>query len=106
MAGIDSVEPENQRVHTWDGRALPYDLLLIAIGARPIVSIPGSVTITGPGYTGRFRSVLRELAERRIRRTAFAVPSATSWPLPLYELALMTAAGSPSSACARSSSRS
>jgi sulfide:quinone oxidoreductase len=35
--------------------------------------------------------VLRKLDDRRIHRVAFAVPSATSWPLPLYELALMTA---------------
>ena len=92
LAGIHSVESENQLVNTWDGRALSYDVLLMAIGARPVVSIPGSATIAGPGYTGRFRTVLRELGERRIRRVAFAVPPAASWPLPLYELALMTAA--------------
>ena len=76
---------------TWDGRSLGYELLLLAIGARATVSIPGSVSIQGPGYTSRFRTVLRELEERRIRRVAFAVPGA-SWPLPLYELALLTAA--------------
>jgi sulfide:quinone oxidoreductase len=54
--------------------------------------VPGSVTVQGPGYTGRFRSVLRELDDRRIRRVVFAVPTGASWPLPLYELALMTAA--------------
>ena len=54
--------------------------------------MPGSVTVRGPGYTSRFRTVLRELSERRIRRVAFAVPAGASWPLPLYELALMTAA--------------
>ena len=67
-------------------------MLLLAIGARSVTSVPGSVTIAGPGYMSRFRTVLRELEERRIRRVAFAVPPATSWPLPLYELALMTAA--------------
>jgi sulfide:quinone oxidoreductase len=92
LAGLNSVQPEDQRIDTWDGRVLPYDVLLLAIGARPVASIPGSVTITGPGYTGRFRTVLRELGERRVRRVAFAVPPASSWPLPLYELALMTAA--------------
>jgi sulfide:quinone oxidoreductase len=92
LAGLHSVQPDDQLVNTWDGRALPYDVLLVAIGARPTVAIPGSVTIAGPGYTGRFRTVLRELEERRIRRVVFAVPPATSWSLPLYELALMTAA--------------
>jgi sulfide:quinone oxidoreductase len=66
--------------------------LVIAIGALPAVSLPGSISIGGAGYVGRFRAVLRGLDEGRIRRVAFAVPSAVSWPLPLYELALMTAA--------------
>jgi sulfide:quinone oxidoreductase len=92
LAGLQSVQADERLVKTWDGRALPYEVLLVAIGARPAVAIPGSVTIAGPGYTSRFRTVLRELEERRIRRVVFAVPPASSWPLPLYELALMTAA--------------
>src|SRR5215211_31281 len=92
LAGLQSVQADKRLVKTWDGRALPYEVLLVAIGARPAVAIPGSVTIAGPGYTSRFRTVLRELEERRIRRVVFAVPPASSWPLPLYELVLMTAA--------------
>jgi sulfide:quinone oxidoreductase len=92
LAGVQAVQPRERRLLTWDGRTLDYELLLIAIGAQPTVALPGSVTVKGPGYTGRFRTILRELDERRIRRVAFAVPAGTSWPLPLYELALMTAA--------------
>ena len=92
IAGIKSVDSAARCVATWDGRDLPFDVLLVAVGACPVASIPGSVMIQGPGYTGRFRSVLRELDERRIRHVAFAVPPGASWPLPLYELALMTAA--------------
>jgi sulfide:quinone oxidoreductase len=91
IAGINGVDTAAHHVVTWDGRELPYDLLLVAVGARATTSIPGSVTIQGPGFTGRFRTVLRELDERRIRHVAFAVPPGASWPLPLYELALMTA---------------
>jgi len=91
LAGVQRVEPEQRRLITWDGRELAFDLLLMAIGAVPKTAIPGSVTIRGPGYTGRFRSVLRDLEERRIRRVVFAVPPGSSWPLPVYELALMTA---------------
>ena len=91
IAGIKSVDTARHRVVTWDGRELPFDVLLVAVGARPTTSIPGSVTMQGPGYTGRFRTVLRELDERQVRHVAFAVPPGASWPLPLYELALMTA---------------
>jgi len=91
LAGVQAVDTGMRRLMTWDGRELDYDVLLLAIGARPVVSIPGSVTIKGPGYTSRFRTVLRRLAEHKVRRVTFAVPAGTSWPLPLYELALMTA---------------
>jgi len=92
IAGIMSVDPARHRVVTWDGRELPFDVLLVAVGARSTTSIPGSVTVQGPGYTSRFRTVLRELDERQVRHVAFAVPPGASWPLPLYELALMTGA--------------
>jgi sulfide:quinone oxidoreductase len=92
LAGIQAVDTDAHLLSTWDGRSLPYETLVVAVGAQPAVAVPGSVTIRGPGYTGRFRSVLRDLDERRIRRVVFTVPAGASWPLPLYELALMTAA--------------
>ena len=63
----------------------------MAVGARPTTAIPGSVTIQGPAYTSRFKTMLRKLDKHTMTRVAFAVPAATSWPLPLYELALLTA---------------
>jgi sulfide:quinone oxidoreductase len=92
LAAMKSIETEAKRVVTWDGRTLPFDILLVAVGAQPATAIPGSVMIQGPGYTGRFREVLRDLEAGNIQRVAFAVPPGATWPMPLYELALMTAA--------------
>jgi len=92
IGSVKSVDTAANHIVTWQGRRLSYDLALIAIGARTATAIPGSVTLEGPGYTGRFQAVLRDLEERRISHVAFAVPPGSSWPLPLYELALMTAA--------------
>jgi sulfide:quinone oxidoreductase len=92
LAGVQSVDAAAHTVTTWDGRELSYELLVVAIGTQASVAVPGSVTVRGPGYTGRFRTILRELDERRNKRVAFAVPAGASWPLPLYELALMTGA--------------
>src|SRR5215208_7231587 len=92
IAGMSGVDTARKSVHTWDGRELPFDVLLVAIGASADTAVPGSVMIQGPGYTGRFRNVLRELDSHEVRHVAFAVPAGASWPLPLYELALMTAA--------------
>ena len=91
-SGASSVDAAAHRVVTWDDRRLAYDLALIAIGARAVTAIPGSVTLEGPGYSGRFRQMLRDLEDRRESHVAFAVPPGATWPLPLYELALMTAA--------------
>jgi sulfide:quinone oxidoreductase len=91
LAGVRAVRPEEHRIETWDGRTLDYEILLLAIGGNTVPAVPGAVTMQGPGYAGRFRTVLRELEERHVRRVAFAVPAGTSWALPLYELALMTA---------------
>ena len=54
------------------------------------IGLPGAVTVKGPRYTTRFRALLDEIDDGRIRRLAFAVPG-VAWPLPLYELALLTA---------------
>jgi sulfide:quinone oxidoreductase len=92
VTGVARVEPKERTIVTWDGRALAYDILLLAIGARTVNAVPGTVSIKGPAYTSRFRTVLRELDKHRVHRIAFAVPVGSSWPLPLYELALLTAA--------------
>ncbi len=92
---IGSVERLDTTAHhavTSAGARLPYEVALIAIGAHAATAIAGSVTVEEPGYTGRFRAVLRDLEEGRASDVTFAVPPGSSWPLPLYELALMTAA--------------
>ena len=68
VAGVDMVKPEEHRLITWDGRSFDYDLLLVAVGARPTTVVPGCVTIQGPAYTSRFRTVLRKLDKHGITR--------------------------------------
>ena len=53
------------QVRYMDGRTLDYDLLLIAIGAELTTSLPGSVTVNGPGYTGRLQARLDALEHGR-----------------------------------------
>jgi sulfide:quinone oxidoreductase len=91
LAGIRRVDADTHVVVTWDGRSLSYDLLLVAIGAQPVTAVPGSITVGGPRYAARVRALLRELSSGSVKHVAFAVPPDSSWPLPLYELALMTA---------------
>jgi len=88
---VRAVHPARNAVETSAGDELSYDLLLLALGARPVPAIPGAVTFSGPGDEGALGEVLRDAAEGRVRRLAFTMPAGISWPLPLYELALLTA---------------
>ena len=88
---LKDVDAAARVVHTVRGDAIEYDALLVAVGARPDVAIPGALTFTGPRDVGAYRKFLGALATGRVRTVAFAVPSGVCWSLPLYELALLTA---------------
>ena len=90
LGSLERVRAEERVAETRDGSRLEYDVLLLALGTRPEVALPGSVVVQGPGYTGGFRTVLRKIERHKLKQLAFAVPPAVSWRLPLYELALLT----------------
>jgi len=90
-AAVRSVDPERRMVVTSDGHALRYDALLLALGARPVEGIGGALTFRGPGDEQAFGTLLHDARAGRIDRLVFALPVGSSWPLPLYELALLTA---------------
>lgn len=89
-AAVQSVDVGRKLVQTTEGD-LEYDLLLLAFGARPVPRIPGAVTFRGPGDEEAFAQILRDAREGRVRELAFTMPAGITWPLPLYELALLTA---------------
>jgi len=72
--------------------SIPYDVLLVACGAVPTPAVAGALTFRGPADTERMRQLLEEIAAARVGRVAFVVPWGVVWSLPIYELALMTAA--------------
>ena len=88
---LASVDSTSRTARTVGGDVLRYDALLVAVGARADVAIPGALTFSGPRAVGALRDLLGDLVARRVRAVAFAVPAGVTWPLPLYELALMTA---------------
>jgi sulfide:quinone oxidoreductase len=90
-ASVRSVDAERRLVVTSDGGALHYDALLLTLGARPVPSISGALAFRGPADEEAFRALLHDARAGRVDRLVFAVPPGTSWPLPLYELALLTA---------------
>jgi sulfide:quinone oxidoreductase len=89
---LAAVDVNARRIATAGGRTLDYDVLLVAIGARGIEAVPGALTFRDSADRGALRELLRQLEHGRFRRLAFAVPGGVSWPLGLYELALLCAA--------------
>jgi sulfide:quinone oxidoreductase len=90
---LDRVARDRQRVVTKDGDELPYDRLVLAVGAHPGREwrseevLPYRGGRDGPSY----RLLLHRLREGRVNKLPFVKPGGASWPLPLYDLALMTA---------------
>jgi sulfide:quinone oxidoreductase len=91
LGTLTGVDADRRLARTATGAALSYDALLIACGAQPTVAIPGALTFRGPADSSRLRALVEELERGAVERVAFAVPSGSAWPLPAYELALMTA---------------
>ena len=86
LAGVDG----SQAVLD-DGSRLEFDALVIATGTRLVSAVPGALTFAGVAEVDAYRRLLDEIDEGGVRSVAFAVPHGVVWPLPLYELALMTA---------------
>jgi sulfide:quinone oxidoreductase len=91
---LDRVEHAQRRAVTKTGDALAYDMLVLTIGARAGRQWRSDGVLTyrdgrdGPGY----RLLLARLRQGLVNRVAFVKPAGPSWPLPLYDLAFMTAA--------------
>jgi sulfide:quinone oxidoreductase len=86
---LSEVVTGDRRVRLDDGSELGYDFLVVCTGGRLRPSIDGAITF--PGQELFDIDSFIELARRHESRTlAFVAPLRASWPLPVYELALMT----------------
>jgi sulfide:quinone oxidoreductase len=85
------VEPEAQVVHTAEGGRVEYDALLIAVGARQVEAYKHVATFHDADADATYQGVVQDIEEGYSRSVAFIQPVGPVWPLPLYELALMTA---------------
>ena len=89
---VVSVDRERHVTFTTAGAQLDYDLLVVACGARAEEGLPGALTFRGEPDEQAFRAVLAEVKDGTVSSLVLAVPSQPCWPLPVYELALMSAA--------------
>ena len=89
-AAVRSVDTDNRTIDLDTGDRYPYEALVVATGAQQREAVTGATTLRGDGAA--VREVIDDVDRRQGGRIAFVVPAGTSWPMPLYELALFTAA--------------
>jgi sulfide:quinone oxidoreductase len=88
---VTSVDPEEKLVRLEDGQAVDYDAFVLALGAHPREAVAGSLTFRGTEDGKQLSALLERALGGDLRHIVFAVPAANTWPLPLYELALLMA---------------
>lgn len=88
---LASVDAEAHEVVTDTGDRLRYDALLIAVGARQAAPPPHVLPFGMPGSDERMHGLVQDIEAGYVHSVAFVVPSGVTWPLALYELALMLA---------------
>ena len=85
------VDPDGQVVHTAEGREIPYDALLLAVGARTAMPYEHVTVFDDANADDAYRGLVQDVEDGYTRSVALLLPDGPAWPLPIYELALMTA---------------
>jgi sulfide:quinone oxidoreductase len=88
---LEAVASRKHSVRTASGSRLRYDALIIATGTRAVAGVAGATTLRDQRDVGLIRRLVGEVESGGVRRLVFALPAGITWPLPLYEVALLTA---------------
>jgi sulfide:quinone oxidoreductase len=86
---VARVDPVARKVLCGDGAEEAYDALVLAPGARRVAPFEHALVFGEDPLA--LTGILSDLEGGWSTSVAFVVPQGSSWPLPLYELALMTA---------------
>src|SRR5271166_6109150 len=89
LVGVDT---ERQLALTKAGGEIAYDALLIALGAHARPLYKHALTIDDHRMDETLEGLLQDIGGGYTHSLAFVSPGRMPWQLPLYELALMTAA--------------
>jgi sulfide:quinone oxidoreductase len=89
---VEAVDPAAREVRCTGGTILSYDSLIVAVGARAVPLFEHAETIGEEAADEMLHGILADLEEGYVKRVAFVAPRSAVWSLPVYELALLTAA--------------
>ncbi len=88
---LDFIEPEARTIRTKAGEAIEYDALVLALGAHAVPRYKHAITIDDRNMDETLHGLIQDIEGGYLDSLAFVSPGRMAWPLPLYELALMTA---------------
>lgn len=90
IESLESVDDAAGELHLGDRSTRSYDALLVATGGRAVSGVEGATTWWPGGDADSYGGLLRDIEEGYAKSVAIVVPPGAVWPLPAYELALMT----------------
>ncbi len=85
------VDRTTRTIHTEAGESLEYDALLLALGASINKRYTHALTIDDRDLDETMHGLIQDIEGGYVHKLAFVAPGRIAWPLPLYEMALMTA---------------
>jgi sulfide:quinone oxidoreductase len=91
QAAVTGVDDAAGELRLDDGGSRPFDAVIVAPGGRAVSGVEGATTWWPGGDPEAYGGLLRDIEEGYTKSLAMVVPPGSVWPLPVYELALMTA---------------
>ena len=88
---VDGADPAERTVHLAGGDELAYDALLLALGGRETSPHEHAHVFNDRNAGETFHGIVQDIEGGYITSLVLIEPEGPTWPLPLYELALMTA---------------
>jgi len=90
QAAVVAVDDAAGELRLADGGTRAFDALVVAPGGRAVSGVEGATTWWPGGDPDTYGLLLRDIEEGYSKSLAIVVPPGSVWPLPAYELALMT----------------
>jgi sulfide:quinone oxidoreductase len=88
---LEWVDPDRRTIHTHDSGPLGYDALVLALGAVAHPRYEHALTIDDTRMDTTLHGLVQDIEEGYVHSLALVAPGRMAWPLPIYELALMSA---------------
>jgi sulfide:quinone oxidoreductase len=85
------LDPAAGVAHTVSGSAIDYDAAILGLGANPQARYEHALTVDDSRLDELLHGLVQDVEGGYVHALAFVVPPRMAWPLPIYELALMTA---------------